>query len=67
MGRGADQIWPHLAADRPAAAAQPRQPSPLASAMYPGLVPPKPKPVDQNREILLRNLRWINSRAKKGR
>jgi hypothetical protein len=40
----AASIWPHLAADRPAPRETPRQTSPLAAALYPNLVPPKPKP-----------------------
>jgi hypothetical protein len=58
----AASIWPHLAADRPAPRAQPRQPSPLAAALYPALVPKLPTPSNPQRDILLRNLRALNAR-----
>jgi hypothetical protein len=42
----AASIWPHLAADRSAPSEQPRSTaSPLATSMYPKLVPPKPPKV----------------------
>jgi hypothetical protein len=61
----AGQIWPHLQADRPTPREQPRQRNPQAERLYPALAPPKPKPFDRNREILLKNLREINARHKR--
>jgi hypothetical protein len=65
-------IWPHLAADRPAPREQPRQTSPLAAAMYPGLAAKsRPLPSNPQRDALLRNLRDLNAkidaRLKKGK
>jgi hypothetical protein len=62
----AGAIWPHLAGDRPAPRETPRQTSPLAQAMYPKHVPPKPTPSNPYRDALLRNLREVNARHKRG-
>jgi hypothetical protein len=53
----AASIWPHLAKDRPAPSAQPRDRNLLAEALYPNLVPKKPPPINRYREALHRGLR----------
>jgi hypothetical protein len=60
----AGQIWPHLAADRPAPREMPRERDPAAAKIYPNLVPKVPKAADRYHEGLLRNLRAINVRKR---
>jgi hypothetical protein len=58
-------LWPHLPRpkdDQPL----PKPTSPLAASMYPRLAPPKPKPSNPYRDILLKNLKEINARHRKG-
>jgi hypothetical protein len=62
----ASQIWPHLAADRPAPSTQPQRPNALAAAMYPSLAkaakPQLPKAYQAYREGVLRSLRESRGR-----
>jgi hypothetical protein len=58
-------LYPHLAEDRLAPRERPRHRDSRAETIWPGLAPPKPKPVDYQREILLRNLREINDRHRR--
>jgi hypothetical protein len=59
----AGAMYPHLT-NRPAPQERPRQRNLLAERIYPGLAPPKPKPVDYAREALLKNLRKLNQRVR---
>jgi hypothetical protein len=60
----AADIWPHLAADRPAPREQRREPSELAKLMFPAHVPKRPPAPNPLRDSLLRNLRDLNQRAR---
>jgi hypothetical protein len=63
----ASQIWPHLAADRPAPRAQPQPTSPLAAALYPTLATPAPDPIKLDRAAVAARMREIDAKWAKSK